>query len=592
MSSKTEKSVTLNSRPNMCDTFLVVGPPGCGKTTYIVRQANRALQRYCEESGSLSHNSTDVLFTTMTRAAAAELKDRELDLSLRQVATLHSHARRALIDAGETITLFDTNDMLIQWNLEHQAKYKMQNVVEEEQCRVGIDVDKYPGDDRRSTYAIHRARLIPRDKWKAPDREFAEVYERFKEQEGCIDYSDIIDNAFELTTCAPGDPRAIFVDECQDLDKSQFRLLLHWARRAEKIVLVGDSRQAVYRWRGSDPEAMNSLDIPPANKIILGQSHRVPRSVHHVATKIIKRCADHEAEEYLPRPVEGTVTYMKNLTLDPRRSDSVAKLIQDMTKEGNVMMLAQSIYMLWSLIYELRAQAIPFHNPYSRNRSEYNPLSSERPGSACGKLLAFLRPNQSIWGDEARLWSWLDVKLWLSPLRAEGLLKRGQKIALLSAVGEMGKADRGRPVTKDWLQEAFEPEALASMTDQSGDVSWEWYKKRMKGVVPKTFKYVFDICRKHGPSALLKEPKVIIGTIHSVKGGEADTVIVAPDMSPACEVSFMVDPDETTMLFYVACTRAKTNLILLRYSGRSKYTFLWPTPINHKWKHPGIRVDM
>ena len=73
---------------------------------------------------------------------------------------------------------------------------------------------------------------------------------------------------------------------------------------------------------------------------------------------------------------------------------------------------------------------------------------------------------------------------------------------------------------------------------------------------------------KQGKEALSKAPKVIVGTIHSVKGGEANTVYVIPDISPKSAVQLENDPTPNTQdsilrMFYVALTRSKEDVIIL-----------------------------
>ena len=47
-----------------------------------------------------------------------------------------------------------------------------------------------------------------------------------------------------------------------------------------------------------------------------------------------------------------------------------------------------------------------------------------------------------------------------------------------------------------------------------------------------------DIADVRGPQALMESPQVIVGTIHSVKGGEADAVVLFPDLSQAGDASY------------------------------------------------------
>ena len=74
----------------------------------------------------------------------------------------------------------------------------------------------------------------------------------------------------------------------------------------------------------------------------------------------------------------------------------------------------------------------------------------------------------------------------------------------------------------------------------------------------------------------MKKPQIIVGTIHSVKGGEADTVFIIPDISySAFELAENNREgwDSITRLFYVAATRAKEKLIL--GMAATKFHFEW-----------------
>ena len=53
-----------------------------------------------------------------------------------------------------------------------------------------------------------------------------------------------------------------------------------------------------------------------------------------------------------------------------------------------------------------------------------------------------------------------------------------------------------------------------------------------------------------------------VNTIHSSKGREAENVVVLPDMTSTSFYSYNKDPDNEHRVFYVACTRARENLIV------------------------------
>ncbi|GAJ12655.1 unnamed protein product, partial [marine sediment metagenome] len=82
------------------------------------------------------------------------------------------------------------------------------------------------------------------------------------------------------------------------------------------------------------------------------------------------------------------------------------------------------------------------------------------------------------------------------------------------------------------------------------------------------------VIQQYGEAVLLKKPQVTIGTIHSVKGMEADYVAVCPDMSKKTWLSWQRLPEEEKRVWYVAATRAKEGLLLIR--PESEYYWAWP----------------
>ena len=66
-----------------------------------------------------------------------------------------------------------------------------------------------------------------------------------------------------------------------------------------------------------------------------------------------------------------------------------------------------------------------------------------------------------------------------------------------------------------------------------------------------------------GGHKLTSEPKVTIDSIHAVKGGEADNVVLMTDMSKRTYENYLFDPDDEYRVFYVGVTRAKQNLHLM-----------------------------
>jgi superfamily I DNA/RNA helicase len=316
----------------------------------------------------------------------------------------------------------------------------------------------------------------------------------------------------------------------------------------------------IRRFTGAVPEAFLDPDVPPDHKIILKQSYRVPRAVHGFAESLIAQVSRRQAKEYLPRPVDGA--------LDRFRRDgylhtelAILKTANEHLERGQtVMFLASCSYMLQSLVKVLRNNGIPFHNPYRRTNGYWNPLRIGKRTSTSGRILSLLAAHPDF-GEHHRPWSNGDVALWAEALAAEGVIKRGMK-------SKLHAAESSYPATLERLDEIFEPLALESLM-----TSWEggyrdllkWWRVRLGKDMKERATFPAMVASKRGPQALAEEPGVIVGTIHSVKGGEADVVFLFPDLSQAGDAQYRRDGpprDSVIRQFYVGATRARERLYI------------------------------
>lgn len=231
-----------------------------------------------------------------------------------------------------------------------------------------------------------------------------------------------------------------------------------------------------------------------------------------------------------------------------------------------VMFLASCSYMLEPLKQVLRKSGIPFHNPYRRKRGDWNPLTPGRGTSTVDRVLAYLAPLRGerlktwepFWEpgepNPGLLWSWDELKRWVALVKTQGVLRRGIKNRLEQQTGDY-------PVPADQLLQYFEPEAL--LRAQTLDL--QFLAENALASRASALEFPLRVCERYGSDKLLEEPKIIIGTIHSVKGGQADVVYLFPDLSRAGydEWSRPGEPqDSVRRLFYVGMTRAREVLVL------------------------------
>ena len=122
-------------------------------------------------------------------------------------------------------------------------------------------------------------------------------YEREKQRRGVLDFDDLLDRCTneleqdpDFAASARWRFRHLFVDEFQDVNPAQLRLLEAWLGVRDDLCVVGDPNQAIYAWNGSDPRAL--VDFPlryPAARIVrLATNYRSAEAVIAVASSVLK----------------------------------------------------------------------------------------------------------------------------------------------------------------------------------------------------------------------------------------------------------------------------------------------------------------
>jgi DNA helicase-2/ATP-dependent DNA helicase PcrA len=531
-------------------------------TTYLTRQVQVAAGKFGLQS---------VLVASLTRAAAEEVVGRDTGIDKRQIGTLHSHAYRAL----QRPSIAESREGMTAWNEWVGSRSPSLKVGD----RYTLDPENAPaegipaatdGERMLQEIGVLRARMTPVELWRQAPRRFYEIWCQFKAETGHVDFTDLIERAIEEVEEAPGSPTVMFLDEAQDMSRLEMTLARKWGARCQQLVVVGDPFQNLYEWRGSEPEAFDVVEA--ASERVLEQSYRVPRAVHAYAVEWARPLVPEGGTfpEYKPRDEEGETRQSLARWNDP---DTMIRLItedlerfEDDPGHPTVMVLATCGYMLDPLIRALRDEGTPFANPYRPTHGGWNPMRS------ANRLLRFLHPDPETYGDDARMWTWGDLDQWVEPLKAQGLMTRGAKREIASHVV------RERFVHPEDLPEnvPVKPEEVmrlfvAEAQDGVFDVDPEWWLSSLLASRERQFHFAANVMRKQGRAALRERPRVCVGTIHSVKGGQADSVYVFPDLSRQGYWTgwhHLNGRAATIRQFYVAFTRARHTLTVCEQSGQ------------------------
>lgn len=522
--------------------FRLFGPPGTGKTSFLKEQATK----WAREVGV-----DRIIVASFTRAAAAEIASRGLPVARRQIGTLHALAYRT-IDSPE---IAETH--VGDWNDEHVG-YRLSS--ERPDLDDAFDAPRSSsteGDELQRSYETLRSRMTPRELWPASVRRFADVWEGWCRSNSLVDFTGMIETALADVSRAPGDPRVGLFDEAQDFTPLELALVRSWGSHMERILLAGDDDQTIYAFKGATPEAFLDPPVAETHKRVLRLSHRVPVAVHAASSRWIERLSRREPKEYEPRDAPGTIRVVRSTYRSPESIVEEAAIAADAGVTS--MILGSCSYMLDPVKAVLRREGVPFHNPYRTRRGDWNPLvrSTATRRSAGDRLLAYLRPRSDVWGDDARQWTGDDLKAWTVHLKASGFLRRGAK-TLIDNLAPNAEIDD--LALSDMFSALPEDEWVGLVT-----ASTSWFEERLLASKRPSYEFPLQIVRRRGADVLRAEPKIVIGTIHSVKGGEADRVYLFPDLSIAGRRELHGDDrarDSVTRLFYVGMTRAREDLVV------------------------------
>ncbi|MEU6272450.1 ATP-dependent DNA helicase [Streptomyces populi] len=284
--------------------LLVLAGPGTGKTTTLVESVTARI-----ESGA---DPERILVLTFSRKAAVELRDR---MALRtgtarapRATTFHSFCY-ALIRAHQDSDLF-VEPLRLLSGPEQDVAVRELLAGQPDLDRLGLAHVRWPdelraclttrgfADEVRAVLARSRelglgpdaleafARRIGRPDWGAAAAFLAE-YLDVLDMQGVLDYAELVHRAVLLVRRPEVAERlalrydAVYVDEYQDTDPAQVRLLRGLAGGGRTLVAFGDPDQSIYAFRGADvngildfPEAFPRADGRPAPVEVLGTSRR------------------------------------------------------------------------------------------------------------------------------------------------------------------------------------------------------------------------------------------------------------------------------------------------------------------------------
>lgn len=325
--------------------LLIMAGAGSGKTRVLThRIAYLVVEKEVYPS--------KILAITFTNKAAREMRERIDNLlgngttESMWVSTFHSMCVRILrrnidrIGISKNFSILDSSDQLSV----------VKNVLKE------LNIDSKRFEPRAILNAISSAKneCITADMYKANsnpnnpyEKVISQVYEGYEKRllrNQSLDFDDLIMTTITLFERVPdvlefyqNKFQYIHVDEYQDTNHSQYKLVKMLAKKFKNLCVVGDSDQSIYRWRGADIGNILSFekDYPNAKVILLEQNYRSTKRILQAANDVIENNESRYPKKLRTDNLDGEKIVLYKASYEQDEAQFVVQTIQKLMEKEN-----------------------------------------------------------------------------------------------------------------------------------------------------------------------------------------------------------------------------------------------------------------
>ena len=511
----------------------VLAGAGTGKTRAIT-------YRIAYGAAVGAFDPSNVLAVTFTQRAAFEMRHRlaQLGVPKAQARTFHSAALRQLRHFWPTVVGGPLPDVI-----PHKA-----SLVAASAARLGITIDRTNVRDIAAEvewakvsmidaahYASRVARLrrdVPAGLDAGDMARLLDVYEDAKNERGVIDFEDILiylcgmlQERADVASIVRKQYRSFVVDEFQDVNLLQARLLDLWLGGRHDVCVVGDVAQTIYSFTGASPDYLTGFGRkhPGARIVELTRDYRSTPQIVSLANDVLARSSQREGTVRLSSQRDGgaQVTY-RTYDDDRAEAEGVAASIADLIAGG---MAPHSI----AVLMRTNGQSQAFEEALGARGI---------PVAVAGGKPFFARD---------------DVRTAISRLRAAAAAATddgsvGEIVRdVLSGVGWAPEAPSGQAGSERWSN----MNAIVGWADDSEAETLA--------------AFVAELDERVAYQVEPDKAGVELATIHAAKGLEWDAVFlvgVAEGLLPISYAKTAAAREEERRLLYVAVTRARDLLAL------------------------------
>lgn len=489
---------------------IILGPPGTGKTTTLLRLVEEEL-----EAGTEPERIGYFSFTKKAASEAVERASKKFGFDKKRLPyfrTLHSLCFRmsgmSNSDVFEGKRIREFGDWIGLRLSEYQRldDTMMFGFTEGDRAMFMENLSRVTMRPLRDLYNENDDDLS----WNLVDRVSRGLVE-YKKTHGLYDYTDMLQIFLDASWVPEID--VLFIDESQDLSILQWAVVEKLARKARRVLVAGDDDQAIYRWAGAAVDYFLNLE---GDVKVLGQSWRVPRSVQTVANDVIRSVRNRRPKEWAAKSEEGIVERIGSFN--------------DIDLSGpDILILGRNAFTLRNVVQDL-----------------------ERDG-----YLYMFRDRSSV---PSRM---------LDAVRNWEKLRKGESIDVDEARNVYDYMSSGKEVARGYKTlPGVEGSVNLGILEMNGLlVKSPWYEA-MSRIPEEVSRYLrAALAKGEKPDS----PRIRVSTIHGSKGGEADHVVLIPDMARRTHTDMLNNPEDEARVWYVAATRSKQKLTIVRPMDRYHY---------------------
>ena len=577
--------------------LLILAGAGSGKTRVLTHKFAHL---------SAKSSPKKILAMTFTNKAAGEMRERiesliKKDMKGTWVGTFHSQCNRILrkeipaLDYRNDFSIYDSDD---------QCKL-VRHILKEFKIYEAMYKGILSRISSLKSSSISPEEFISNGDGYGFEEKLARVYVRYQdEMKRCnaLDYDDLIMLSIRLFQEHPEVLEKyqskfdhILVDEFQDTNPAQYKLLSLLAEKHRNLCVVGDDDQSIYAFRGANIQNILSFekDYPDAKTIKLERNYRSTENILHVSNCIIKNNSQRHEKKLKSQRGDGEQVCHCWFPNEKDEAAYIAKLIKEFYLKGIY------DYSDFAVLYRINLQSKPLEDALRRERLPYRVLGgmSFYQRKEIKDIVAYMRlainPDDNV-----------------SVRRVINIPARGIGASTLSKIEQYSKKNnkslmtsikaliKGKGVTasiKEKLSSFVKiVDSLSSLTSGTAD-------KLVEGILSSTeysdqieesrLENVQEFIRSSAGREMMEfmdtlslvqvsdqqtdENCITLLTLHSAKGLEFPVVFIAgieEGVIPYFKAKTPAELDEERRLLYVGMTRAQNHLWLTGAGKRRLYS--------------------